>query len=500
MYVNGKVVYVTLSIVFLAIVLVPTIYFGTRLAELPEPQPAPAATPSVNLPQTTSPTEPPTPSPVLPAEKLAEPQAPPAETAAHSGPDLNGTWGLFVIDDDGEEQEWERFELEQRGDMITGRNQIGGRPCTVTLDGMSVTVVTDFEGRSERSFTGTMQASYREIAGTYKYVYFNSDPEKEDFSETLQAKLVHIPEAQLAQEKTASDLRKRRFEESSKIFDALKHFAERNGGKFPSDLAQITTADLDDLSLLANVPGRKIAYSGGAILTQIEGGADAWRKFKEQGTSKESLIELERNLREVWGGEMPFQTNVLRIEYDNPPLAIDIASSGDQRSSDEGETASPGEESQPEGLRESEFNNLKQLGIVCKMFSGENKEHLPGGWLMVYPEYLSDLRVLQSPWAPEGTVSYELLFPGETEKNLEALVTQLFESGAITNPNDSQSNSDAGVLPSNLQSYIPIVISQDELPAQGDLSPARAVLFLDGHVEAVALSEWDARITPFLRQ
>src|SRR5690606_25258756 len=101
----------------------------------------------------------------------------------------------------------------------------------------------------------------------------------------------------------------------------------------------------------------------------------------------------------------------------------------------------------------------------------------------------------------DGADSYELLFPGETEEALEELATQLFESGAITDPNYAQDAADnPNGHPAFLQSRIPIVISQEELPAQGDLPPARAVLFLDGHVEAVRLTEWDARITPFLRQ
>ena len=500
MYVNGKVVYVTSSIAFLAFLLIPTIYFGARLSELPAQQPAHAVTPPVSTAPAPLPAEPPLPSPVMSTEKLEVPQVQPDETASHSGPDLDGTWGLFITLEGGEPEEWERYAFERQGDIITGRNLTYKHVCDVTLDGISVRVETDYEGRRKSTFNGTLHTSHREITGTNTTVYYNPDPDKEDYTDTQSARLVRFSEAQLAEEQSAGELRQKRLDESAKIFDALRRFAERNDGKFPSDLAQLTTEDLNDLSLLAELPGRKITYKGGAILTKMEGGADAWRKFKEQEISKDSLVELERNLREVWGGEVPSHTTVLRMEFENPPLAIDIASNGDQRISDEGETASLGEESQPEALRDAEFNNLKQLGLVCKMFSGENKEHLPGGWLMVYPEYLADLRVLQSPWAPEGTVSYELLFPGESEKDLEALATQLFESGAIADPNYTPSNSDAGVLPSNLQSHIPIVISQDELPAQGDLPPARAVLFLDGHVEAVRLTEWDARITPFLRR
>ena len=56
-------------------------------------------------------------------------------------------------------------------------------------------------------------------------------------------------------------------------------------------------------------------------------------------------------------------------------------------------------------------NNLKQMGLVCKMFSNESKGEIwpplspiPGNWMMdmnvVYPEYLSDLSVLVCPDSP----------------------------------------------------------------------------------------------------
>lgn len=56
-------------------------------------------------------------------------------------------------------------------------------------------------------------------------------------------------------------------------------------------------------------------------------------------------------------------------------------------------------------------NNLKQLGIVLKMYANESKSETfpplspkPGNWMMdmnaVYPEYLSDLTVLKCPGSP----------------------------------------------------------------------------------------------------
>ena len=262
MYVNRKMVYVTGTVVILLVLLVPAIYFGVRLAKLPAQQPAPTATPAVTPAPVTAPAEPPTPAPVLPIEKPDAPQTQPTETAAHSGPDLNGTWGLFVALEDGEAEEWERFAFEHHGDRITGRNVTSNRECDVTLNGMTLKVVTEYEGRRTSTYTGTLQPSYGEIAGTNSYVYYNPDPEKEDFTDTQNAKLVRLTDVQLAEEKAARELRQKRHGEAAQLFDALKRFAERNGGKFPGDLAQLSTEDLDDLSLLADAPGRKITYKG----------------------------------------------------------------------------------------------------------------------------------------------------------------------------------------------------------------------------------------------
>lgn len=63
------------------------------------------------------------------------------------------------------------------------------------------------------------------------------------------------------------------------------------------------------------------------------------------------------------------------------------------------------------GHRATCQNNLKQLGLVCKMFSNESKggtwpplSPVPGNWMLnmtaVYPEYLSDLDILKCPDSP----------------------------------------------------------------------------------------------------
>lgn len=69
--------------------------------------------------------------------------------------------------------------------------------------------------------------------------------------------------------------------------------------------------------------------------------------------------------------------------------------------------------------RSSSQNNLKQLGLVFKMYAGDNSGYypplapLPGVWMFdisrVYPEYLSDLSVLVDPSRPDASQISEQL-------------------------------------------------------------------------------------------
>lgn len=417
--------------------------------------------------------------------------AAPAPTTPEAQPHakLVGTWQLLVQVDESRQAELARFELDDRTNPITAKS----RPQYQTkaeLDGMQLRVVSKRDEVATFTFTGMLNPSYTEATGTYETEHRSTDLAAKVHRDSYPAQLVRLSREFLENEHREQELRNSRFEEANTIYGALKRFAARNDGKFPTSLAQLTPEDLPDRSLIAGQPGRTITYTGGAALARTETIAEAAKEFRENEISTEGLIAYEQKLREVCGGEIPFQAKVLRIEYDNPPLAIDMSASGHSRSSDEGETAPPGGEEEPAlAMRESEFNNLKQLGLVCKMFGNENKDFMPGGWIMVYPEYLTDLEVLRSPWAPEGTVSYDLVFPGENERDLEALARELVESGALQMTNPEQPIG---------QSEIPLVIARDNLPADPEHKPARAVLFLDGHVEAVQLTEWDARIAPFL--
>ena len=479
---NSRIVLRVAGLALLAFLAGIAIYFGARApVQTAGPATIPVAPAETSAPARTAAPEQESPAPPV----AAQPPTPVVPAAHTTGPDLTGTWALLVEDDDGTTNEWERYTLELRDGNLTGESLYRKGLCDVVLDGMQIRIVNEFEGRTTLTFVGVLNPSHTEAKGTYDHLRRYSDPAIEDYRETYPAQLVRLTDEVLKTEKQERELREKRFAEARGIFEALKRFAARNEGKLPGSLSQLTPDDLSDRSLVASQPNRRITYTGGATLTRMESVAEIDREFRAKGLSTEGLVEYERKLREVWGGETPFQTHVLRIDYDNPPLAVDVAPSG---ALNIGGTDEQGAfvESTPAELRDAEFNNLKQLGLVFKMFGHENKDYLPGGWLMVYPEYLADPDVLRSPWAPEGTSSYELLFPGETEKRLEELAQQLIDSGALQAETASQS-------------IIPAIAARDNLPADPGQPPARAVLFLDGHVEAVPLADWDTRIAPFLR-
>jgi prepilin-type N-terminal cleavage/methylation domain-containing protein/prepilin-type processing-associated H-X9-DG protein len=106
-------------------------------------------------------------------------------------------------------------------------------------------------------------------------------------------------------------------------------------------------------------------------------------------------------------------------------------------------------------------NNLKQLGLVCKMFAGEHKDKWPFGgldhrggeltsldiynkrgnvylnWPEVYPEYLSDPAVMICPSKSDSAVYYDTDF--STPRNTESGCSAGAAAYAAQNPGDEES-------------------------------------------------------------
>lgn len=293
------------------------------------------------------------------------------------------------------------------------------------------------------------------------------------------------------------------------LAEALKAYAAANG-KLPATLDELVPHYVKDPDLIAMSDGRELSYRGGALIDNSKREALAAQYDFQHGNfdaarAADQLRAWEAGLREVWGSEIPVAAPVLRVRFSNPDMTMEIDATGHARTvkADRASTIVPPQnpaeyEAWARAMRASDQNNLKQLGLVMKMFQVEHNDYLPGGWLSVYPEYLTDPNVLRSPWAPEGTQSYDFLFPAMSQQELYAVAEQLSAGGEFTQfrpyPDEPESARQA-----RLASVIPLIIGRDEAPLIPGEEPRRSALFLDGHVETMALDEWDLSVTPFLR-
>jgi prepilin-type processing-associated H-X9-DG protein len=180
-------------------------------------------------------------------------------------------------------------------------------------------------------------------------------------------------------------------------------------------------------------------------------------------------------------------------------------------------------------IRGASQNNLKQLGLVMKMFANESRGELfprldprPGHLMMlgniVFPEYVTDVSVYISPAHPEAAElkeratkdplsiiddhSYWYLGYAVTTEEAGLAFIEAYKN-AVKNgevPNEDRTDTSAGVIPrlregverfyitdindpsssARIQSEIPIMIERPGMQEGG-----ASVLFLDGHVEFI---------------
>jgi prepilin-type processing-associated H-X9-DG protein len=308
-------------------------------------------------------------------------------------------------------------------------------------------------------------------------------------------KLSKIGEGSLAPDPRA--IAQARHDEVRAMYAPLKAYAEDHEGRFPSALAQLVPEYVNSLDLYADREDRIVSYIPGHALQDLS------QLERIPGCSKSSdpaqtFLLHEAKLQEFWGGPAPFAPTLVEVTYGDPyqVTTLNVHGGSTSRSiTDEALIAAPQsaiEEARWQALVASDQNNLKQLGLINKMFANENCMYTIPGFCTVFPEYLTDPGVLTSPWDEPGTVSYELLFPAVTEEELEELGIQYLESKGDVDPNNP-------ALSAQAQSVVPLIFNTTDIPAIGDSPAARNVLFLDGHVERLTLDAFEERVGPFLR-
>jgi hypothetical protein len=265
-------------------------------------------------------------------------------------------------------------------------------------------------------------------------------------------------------------------EEVQAMFEALQTYARNDPeNRFPLSLDALGNAG----NLFAQQEGRTIVYYPGARLLP-----SMLPEFKEgfEQTAPESfpdrLVAWEKALAELWGPSFPGM-NMLRAAYNDPANTF-VANSL------QGVWAEKEANTDPEASRASCANNMKQLGLICKIYVNENHGYLPAGWRSIYPDYLSDVRILTCPAAEPGTLSYELLFPATSVSYLEEIGVEVSEK---------DSNRPGGHA--LIRSVVPTIAEKGRHIGE-DGTRVRCVCFIDGHVEFLNDAAYAEKVAPFL--
>lgn len=267
-----------------------------------------------------------------------------------------------------------------------------------------------------------------------------------------------------------------RYGELNRAAEKLLGFARTHDGHYPVDLeaASIQAA-------LAFTSNPEITYNAGVAVPNQDLGP--WDDYRPNLPLQERLMQLESDLLAIRGQGV--SAPVLRVAYPDPKMTFSVDAFGAVHS-EEAPPQVPTSEASA-AFRSSCGNNMKQLGIIIKMFENEWEGFSPPGWEFVEPDYLLDRRILTCPLEAPGTVSYELLLPAT---HLDEFVRYVAEETGCCDPQDPRFTGLA-------LSKVPIVIEQHPHEVEGR-GVGYNVLFTDGHVEFIVEDVLDARLGPYL--
>ena len=275
------------------------------------------------------------------------------------------------------------------------------------------------------------------------------------------------------------------------LVDALRAYIGDHDGEYPASLDGLVPDYADETLLAAFDDAKALRYTGGqddpGWRLRQGPGVTAFANFMRDRPMDERLLRYEAELMRGWGGAIPLPQLMIRVEYEEPPMTFEVMTDGRIDFID-GRVEAP--EKNPGVLLAMSQNNMKQLGLVLKMFTHETPGwYLPGGWATVYPEYLVDLRILNSPVDEPGRVSYELVFPAVPFSDEDVAEIYMHVTGREEDP---ENPAWLGVTVSEVPMAIETVEHTDPR------GRGRNVLFADGHVEFVTPERFEQIVQPYL--
>ena len=281
---------------------------------------------------------------------------------------------------------------------LDGRRMVIARADAREQEEFNLEAELDIDGRS---FVATAITSYD--GGKYR-------SSVAIFGEKVVPELAAILESQAKAAGTVAQ-RERRLK---KVYAALKQYAQERNGALPYELTELIPAYLDDPHLAVGVPGvRDIAYQGGLQMPSPP--EDGFPSDARDVTPDEALaLYAEGSEQRV----EPFFTELVSETWTVAPCGIAVLYLDGTTAWESDPAAVP---PLPQELVERRArqrmvacqDNMKQLGAVLGRWLSEWDGRYPLNLEMLYPEWLSDLRVLTCPEEEPHTICHEFVYSGE---------------------------------------------------------------------------------------
>jgi len=398
------------------------------------------------------------------------------EAATPAAPDLTGLWALKLIIGDEGERPLGEVQLEHSGATlklydganIVGEGRLSGRNAQFTPTQSPYDALGIVYGGFNPDWTqftaplGKLSQQALEVLGF---------SESDQVPRYLALKLDRVSSGNIE----SNRLEAARLQEVKAMVAPLDRFASSKEGQYPANLEELVPGCVADLSLFADTATRKVQYIPGAVSPKAKPATLPERM--ELDTSlpyPDALMKCEKALRDAGYAKFVYRQTILRVTYTEP----DAVYVGDSMGA-----VYPARTDLANGeALASCQNNLKQLALVIKMFENEKRGYTPPGWLFVYPEYLTDTRILTSPKDEPGTDSYLYLCPAT---NINEYIRQTYGDLDLDPAGRAQA-----------EAAIPTMMNRTDFS-----NPAgRNVAFANGHVAFVPASQIPPLLSFWSRQ
>ncbi|MCL4693152.1 MAG: hypothetical protein KJ060_11660 [Candidatus Hydrogenedentes bacterium] len=398
---------------------------------------------------------------------------------------IDGLWKVVLAMDGSVEDYGDLLTFHQDGDRVEVTDEHGETFASGTLDEREL-MLQFKEGDGLFVLRG-------ELAWSQDYVVMKFDgatPYGDGVDpESLELRFTKVPEDE---EAILATLRERK-QEVEQIRNALMAYARDHEGLFPATLDMLMPGELSRSTPYTTNEERRVTYDGQhriAVPNLAE--APRFDTFRQYLPLGERLTAYDEVLRTQHGGDEWLEpATILTIEYTGPSVTYTVTARGDLHEQVHQDGWRANDTVPDEGTINAwitqDQKNLQQLRIIMQMFQNENENYTPGGWVSVYPEYMTDPSVLTSPKDEPGTNSYLYLYPGT---QVHDLIAQ--RAGDPDIWQNDRATADA------IASEIPILLNRTDFPG---LEPGRNVLYLDWHVSYVPKDsdEWRTYVEPHLR-